>query len=213
MKSTISYAVTVCNEVEETKRLLNFLQKTINPEDEIVVLLDSPKCPNDLREFLHDFASKGWIKLKEDTFQKSFGNWKNKLLEMTTKDYIFQLDADEMITEELVRDLPHILYNNPNLDVLGIVRRNQVEGITPEHIKKWGWITSKGPEGELLINYPDTQLRIFKNNGKICWKKPVHEVLHGHESMSLLPEGYYLIHNKHIKKQEQQNELYNKFLF
>lgn len=159
MKSTISYAVTVCNEVEETKRLLNFLQKTINPEDEIVVLLDSPKCPNDLREFLHDFASKGWIKLKEDTFQKSFGNWKNKLLEMTTKDYIFQLDADEMITEELVRDLPHILYNNPNLDVLGIVRRNQVEGITPEHIKKWGWRISKledeVEERELDLSNPD----------------------------------------------------------
>jgi hypothetical protein len=39
----ISYAITVCNELEEVKRLVNFLLSNKRQEDEIVVLYDSPK--------------------------------------------------------------------------------------------------------------------------------------------------------------------------
>jgi hypothetical protein len=39
----ISYAITVCNELEEVKRLVNFLLSNKREEDEIVVLADSPK--------------------------------------------------------------------------------------------------------------------------------------------------------------------------
>ena len=37
---TISYAITVCNELEEITRLLNFLQTNIREEDEIVIQYD-----------------------------------------------------------------------------------------------------------------------------------------------------------------------------
>ena len=36
----ISYAITVCNELEEIEKLLKFLFYTKRPEDEIVILLD-----------------------------------------------------------------------------------------------------------------------------------------------------------------------------
>ena len=36
----ISYAITVCNEFEEIKRLVEFLLRTKRPKDEIVVLYD-----------------------------------------------------------------------------------------------------------------------------------------------------------------------------
>ena len=38
---TISYAVTVCNEIEEVKRLLDILFKNISEDDEVVVLVDT----------------------------------------------------------------------------------------------------------------------------------------------------------------------------
>ena len=37
---TISYTITVCNELEEITRLLNFLQTNIREEDEIVIQYD-----------------------------------------------------------------------------------------------------------------------------------------------------------------------------
>jgi hypothetical protein len=36
----ISYAITVCNEIDEITRLLNFLIKAKRKEDEVVVLFD-----------------------------------------------------------------------------------------------------------------------------------------------------------------------------
>ena len=39
----ISYAITVCNELDEIKRLVPFLRQYKRPEDEICVLLDKPK--------------------------------------------------------------------------------------------------------------------------------------------------------------------------
>ena len=36
----ISYAVTVCNEIDEITKLLNFLQLNIRKEDEIVIQYD-----------------------------------------------------------------------------------------------------------------------------------------------------------------------------
>jgi len=36
----ISYAITVCNELEEIKRLVNFLLSHKRKEDEIVILFD-----------------------------------------------------------------------------------------------------------------------------------------------------------------------------
>ncbi len=62
-------------------------------------------------------------------------------------------------------------------------RINTVEGLTQEHIHKWGWrVNNKG-----WVNFPDYQWRIYKNNGKIKWKNKVHEVLEGYEIMSQLP--------------------------
>ena len=40
----ISYAITVCNEFAEVKRLISLLQAIKRDEDEIVVLFDKGKC-------------------------------------------------------------------------------------------------------------------------------------------------------------------------
>jgi len=65
----ISYAITVCNELEEISRLLNFLHQHKRPEDEICVLLDKPKASQQLMDELYYWSSKDVIILKESTFQ------------------------------------------------------------------------------------------------------------------------------------------------
>lgn len=63
---------------------------------------------------------------------------------------------------------------------------------------------------EPIINAPDYQGRILKNNGKIKYKNKVHEVLDGYETYGYLPtlDTWCIIHKKDIKKQCLQNELY-----
>jgi GT2 family glycosyltransferase len=205
---TISYAITVCNEFIEIQRLLTFLTQNIRKDDEIVVLLDLTKNTptTELVAYLHKLSNANQITLVEDNFNNHFADWKNKLTKACTKEFIYQIDADEMIDPEMVEILPQILDDN-NVDVYLVPRINTVEGITQEHIQKWGWRV----DNKNRINFPDNQMRIYRNNGKIKWKNKVHEVLTGYKTLANLPtdEVFCLIHNKTITKQENQNNYYN----
>jgi len=203
----ISYAITVCNELEEIKRLINFLHQHIRPEDEICVLLDKPKASQELIDQLYRYSSADWITLKESAFQEHFADWKNQLMDMCSGDYIFQIDADEIPNEYLIESLPEILTDNPTVEAYVVPRVNTVEGLTQEHMQKWGWnVNEKG-----WINWPDYQSRIYKNAPEIKWKNKVHEVIEGYKVMAQIPgyESLALYHPKTIEKQEKQNNFYS----
>jgi hypothetical protein len=87
----ISYAITVCNELEEVSRLLNFLHQHKRSEDEICVLLDKPKASQQLLDELYYWSSKDIITLKESTFQGHFADWKNELNECALVIIFFKL--------------------------------------------------------------------------------------------------------------------------
>jgi hypothetical protein len=204
----ISYAITVCNELEEVSRLLNFLHQYKRPKDEICVLLDKPKAPQQLIDELYYWSSKDIITLKESTFQGHFADWKNELNKICSGDYIFQIDADEFPHSHFIELLPSILEHNSAVELYAVPRVNTVEGLTQEHIQKWGWqVDNNG-----WVNWPDFQTRIYKNSPDIKWKNKVHERLEGHKEFAYLPmeEEWSLHHPKTIDRQEKQNDLYNK---
>ena len=198
---TVSYAVTACNEHEELERLLLLLDLHIQEEDEIVVQLDT-SATDEVKKVLENFA----IKVIEFPLNNDFASFKNNLSKHCDRDYIFQIDADEFPQVELLLNLPSILENNFDTDVFLVPRINTVEGLTPEHIQKWGWRVENG-----RVNFPDYQWRIWKNNGNITWKNKVHEVLQGYNSLTDFPplDELCLIHPKTIVRQEKQNEYYN----
>jgi hypothetical protein len=202
----ISYAVTVCNELEEIKRLIGFLHQHKRPEDEICVLLDKPKASPELLYQLSVYSSEGFIILTESEFKGHFADWKNQLMDLCSGDYIFQIDADEIPNSNLIENLPVILENN--VDVILVPRVNTVQGITQQHIQHWGW--KQNDKG--WIQWPDFQWRIYKNDPEIKWKNKIHEVLDGFKTYSNLPEmeEYALYHPKTIEKQEQQNNFYSR---
>jgi glycosyltransferase involved in cell wall biosynthesis len=201
----ISYAITVCNEETEITQLLDFLFQNIRIEDEICVLLDKPKATENIIELLNSYE--GIITFKESAFPGDFSQWKNELTEMCSGDYIFQIDADEIPHENLVYALPFLLEKNP-IDVMLVPRVNTVEGLTQEHIRKWGWNVDKLG----WVNWPDYQWRIYRNTPEIRWKNKVHEVLDGYKTLSYIPqdEEWCLYHHKNIERQERQNEFYNR---
>ena len=49
---TISYCITVYNELEEITKLLNFLQLHIRKEDEIVIQYDESSVTDEVREYI-----------------------------------------------------------------------------------------------------------------------------------------------------------------
>ena len=89
-----------------------------------------------------------------------------------------------------------------------VPRVNTVEGLTDAHIQKWRWnVNEKG-----WVNYPDYQIRIYKNTPSIYWERKVHERLNIWEDTQPLPidtEDWVLYHPKDIKRQEKQNALYD----
>jgi hypothetical protein len=205
----ISYAITVCDEFVEIQRLVNFLVANKRAQDEIVVLVDlsKNKPTSELLGYLHKLSYNDKITLVEDIFNNHFADWKNRLTRACSGDYIFQIDADEMVSTYVLDMLPEVLQHN-SVDVLKVPRINTVDGITPEHIETWKW----GVNEHGWINFPDYQWRIYKNNGEIKWVNKVHERLEGYKTMSYLPTEmeWCLVHNKTIKKQEQQNLMYSK---
>jgi hypothetical protein len=123
---------------------------------------------------------------------------------MCKGDFIFNIDADELPTAELIRHLPHFV--EQGVEAIALPRVNTVEGITQKHIDKWGWkVNDKG-----WINWPDYQMRVYKNSPTIKWVGKVHEQLAGYLTVSILPKdlSMYLVHSKKIDRQEKQNKLY-----
>ncbi len=203
----ISYAITVCNEYEEIQKLLSLLILHKEDNDEIVVLYDKGRGSAKVWGYLRELEEQDCIVLHAETFKHHFADWKNRLTELCSKEYIFQIDADEVPNEMLINNLEAILRENPTNEVYYVPRVNTVEGLTQQHIEKWRWNVNE----EGWVNWPDYQMRIWKNKPEISWRNKVHEVLQGHQTFSALPamEELALYHPKEIKRQEKQNNYYD----
>jgi glycosyltransferase involved in cell wall biosynthesis len=203
----LSYAITACNEVEETIRLVNQLLNYKEENSEIVVLLDTPKAPTELIEYLELQAKADKLDLIESEFGGDFAQWKNLLNSQCKGEWIFQLDADEYLVPDLIVNMEALLDSNVDKELILVPRINTVEGLTEAHIQKWGWnVNEKG-----WVNFPDVQTRIYKNKDTIGWSGKVHERIGGFENYTNFPleEIYCIKHPKTIERQEKQNNYYD----
>lgn len=205
----ISYAITVCTEHKELNKLLTFLFENKRPEDEVVVQYDKDNSTQEVWDVIEKFEKKQASEYVTTAFSlnKNFAEYKNNLNKNCKGDWIFQIDADEVPSEYLMKALPYILEANAEVEAYWVPRANEVHGITEEHITKWGWKMDEAGR----INWPDWQMRIFRNKDEIYWIKPVHEQLKGYTKFANLPPdiSYALHHPKNIGRQEQQNAFYD----
>ena len=194
------------NETDSLLKLIEFLVKHKDEEDEIVIL-DDYSDNEKTKEILDTMCSIHEIKFEQRHLLKDYAGQKNYLKNMCTGDYIFNLDADELPNKWLMKNIKGILEANPTIDLYWVPRVNTVEGLTENHIKTWGWqVNEQG-----WVNWPDYQGRIWRNRPNIMWKNKVHEVLTGYKEHTFLPqeEEFCFYHPKDIKKQELQNEFYS----
>jgi glycosyltransferase involved in cell wall biosynthesis len=204
---TISYAVTVSNEIVEIQNLIERLSTNKRVEDEIVIQFDSSTTTIPVVEYLNECVISAKIqKLVSFPLNGDFGQFKQHLNQNCSGDWIFQLDADEDLEPDLIANLHTILEGNPEIDMFWLPRINIVNGVTPDDIQKWGWnISEQG-----WVNYPDVQGRIYRNKQSIFWAGKVHEKIQGYESYSIFPaeELYSIKHIKDIDRQRKQNDFY-----
>ena len=202
----ISYSILTHNEDKSLQKLLEFLVKHKDEEDEIVILDDFSDNPKTI-EILDVMTSMHEMVYEQRHLLKDYAGQKNHLTRMCKNDYIVNIDADEIPHKFLMKNLKDVLRANPTIDLYWVPRVNKVAGITQEHINKWGWqVNEKG-----WVNFPDYQGRIWRNRPNILWKNKVHEILKGYREYVFLPaeEEYCFYHPKTIDRQEKQNEFYN----
>jgi len=205
----ISYAITVCNEHKEIEKLLSFLFEHKRKKDQVVVQMDFDNSTAEVVKACERWEAKpsAEYKLIQHKLDKNFAQYKNNLNINCDGDWIFQIDADEIPNKYLMEALPFILETNSDTEAFWVPRVNTVAGITDEHIAKWGWRVSE----EGWVNFPDWQMRVYKNKETVYWIKPVHEQLKGYTKFANLPaeEKFALYHPKDIGRQERQNAFYD----
>jgi glycosyltransferase involved in cell wall biosynthesis len=201
---TISYAILTHNEGEYIETLLSFLTTYKRAEDEIVIVDD----------FSDDELTKSILAKYKDQITLQYrvfdgdATQKNYLNSLCTKDYILQLDADELVSLEFLNMLPNLLELNDSVDLFIMPRINTVEGLTPEWSNKWGWrVNEKG-----WVNFPDWQMRLYRNCEWVKWDGLLHSKIEGYKTFNNLPENelFCILHPKQLDRQIAQNTLYDK---
>ena len=203
----VTYAITVCNEIEEITRLVNFLHPRIQSDDEILIQYDEDGVTKEVQDYLNIVNTLHQnIRVVGFPLNDDFASFKNNLKENAKGIFIFQIDADEIPHEYLIENMHELLEANKDVDLFFVPRINTVEGLTNEHIQKWRWnVNEKG-----WVNWPDVQTRIYRRTSEIEWEGRVHERIKGYNTLTVLPqeEAFSLYHPKDIERQEKQNEYY-----
>ena len=205
----ITYAITVCNELDEITKLIDFLNNRIDKEDEILIQYDSDTATKPIIDYLKIISQLHNSNIKVISFplNNDFASYKNNLKNHANGMFIFQIDADEIPSEYLMENIHEFLEYNKDVDLFFIPRINTVEGLTKEHIKKWKWnVNELG-----WVNFPDYQTRLYRRTSEIEWQGKVHERVVGYNTLSVLPaeQNYCLYHHKQIERQEKQNAYYD----
>ena len=200
----ISYGITVHNEHKELEKLLGILLISIDEEDEVIICVDGND--EDVKNVIELYSIDSRVKHYDRKLEKDFAAHKNSVIEKSSGDYIFHIDADEYPNRVLLQQLKQILEMN-DVDLIWIPRVNTIEGMTEQDVQRWGCrVTEKG-----WVNYPDYQARVFRKDDNIRWTRPLHAHIVGCKTYSHLPphEELSLYHPKTIEKQTQQNMFYN----
>jgi hypothetical protein len=204
----VTYAITVCNELNEITNLINFLHPRIHKDDEILIQYDSNSATDEVKDYLTILGQlhNSNIKIVGFPLNNDFASFKNNLKKHSNGIFMFQIDADEIPSEYMVDNIHQFLNDNKEVDLFFVPRINTVEGLTDEHIKKWAWkVNEKG-----WVNFPDYQTRLYRRTSDIEWVGNVHERIIGYRIISPLPaeEDFCLHHHKQIERQEKQNAYY-----
>lgn len=216
MKAPISYCVSVCNEHIELNLLLTQLKHNLTEDDEILIQGDQGNVTDEVSDIVTAFTRDSRIRYIEFPLNGDFAAFKNNFLLHAKNPWIFQIDADELVSETLLEHIHFLLLENNHIESFSLPRVNIVQGLTPSWADTWHWRVVDAKVGQLdyhtksilsnygikaviipeelheekltiqLVNFPDYQNRLFKAGVGIKWRNKVHEVLFKEKNQFIL---------------------------
>jgi len=202
----LSFAICTHNEGTYIQALLNQLIPFCEESGDEIVVVDDYSTDELTLSLLNAYSDQGSILLFKRHLDGSFADHKNFLTEKCSGDYIVQIDADELLHDNLLTYLHDLVENNPDIDLLYVPRVNVVTGLTAEDIARYGWtVNERG-----WVMFPDYQSRIYRNDINIRWEGKVHERIQGAIHTAPLPpeEEWAIYHIKDRQRQVEQNNFY-----
>jgi len=194
----LTYTIQVCNESRELFSLINFLQKVIDDEDEVNVVVDTEHTTDKVERVLEHF------KERINIFKRPFDTFRENAqfhIEKANGEYIFGIDADEMPREKLIKNIKGII-NQTGAEIIAIPRINIHPDITEEDAKEFGFRLNEVG----FINWPDYQMRVYKNCDYIKWTDELHTKVTGSDKVVCIKEipEMALWHIKSMDKQKSR---------
>jgi glycosyltransferase involved in cell wall biosynthesis len=149
-RQSLSVVLATFNEEENLSALLDSVK---NLADEIIVVDGS--SVDKTAEIARKYGAKVLMVRNLPNFHIN----KQKAIDLATKDWIFQLDADERVSKELADEIKAKLTNNSSVNGYWVARKNWFLG---KFLLKGG-------------QYPDYTLRIYRKNKGHLPQVSVHE--------------------------------------
>ena len=199
---TIGYMILCKNEDSSLESLLKQITQFKAKQDKIYIVRDKNGTNNKTKYIIESY--KDDIISFEKPVDKAIHDQKNWLAKQADTDYLFYLDADELLDERFY-SIVHQLIEGNDVDVFFLPRTNIVRGITDEYIAaRGGWVMDE--KGR--INWPDVQDRLFRNHLGIHFNPVPHGRLIEYGTFAMLPEEelYAIYHEKSMEKQKSDNE-------
>lgn len=166
VESKISIAIAAHNEEHKLKRCL---ESVYGWADEVLVA----DC--DSTDKTAEIAKKYGVTVFKIPNEKMFHKNKQIVIDKCKHDWILQLDADEVVTEELKREINEILKNDSFADAFYIPRKNYMMG---RFFKKTG-------------QYPDRVIRLFRKGKAFLPCEVMHEQMEVKGITGILDEHLY----------------------
>ncbi len=187
----------------EEKNLSSCLDSIKDLADEIIIV-DGTSSDKTV-----EIAKKYGAKVKVTTNKPNFHINKQMAIDMATKDWVLQLDADEHVSPELAQEIKEVLEPRP--------RRSQGNDLRGRYLDYNGfWMPRKNLFlGRFLLKggqYPDYTLRFYKNGKGRLPQKDVHEQAEvegkvGYLKNALLHYSYESFRH-YLKKWNLYNDLF-----
>lgn len=148
--NTLSVVLAVYNEEENIAKCLTSVKNIANE----VVIVDGGS-----KDKTVDITKSYKAKLIQTSNPTNFHINKNKAIDAASKDWILQLDADEVLSEDLSQEIKEVINKNNGINGYWIPRSNFFLG---RFLKKGG-------------QYPDYTLRLYRKGKGRLPAKDVHE--------------------------------------
>jgi len=149
--------------------------------DEVVIVDDNSTDENTKQTLA--WAVENHARVFYHSLNGDFAAHKNYLTTSCKNEYIFAIDADELLDDNLAKKFREILAVNQEVEMFRLPRINTVQGLTLDHISQWRWQISAQPTEieERVLGYDTDEYRLVKaynlilndNNGVIKFHTPL----------------------------------------